>query len=109
MILKGKPMLFLDGDFQQQTPEPVVYSNRAPDGGWTITKAGPHYCNVYEVTEFDAAGEAWLIENDAARSSSSARAATEGTDAERRGSEQFKRTLKQRERALHERSGRNRE
>jgi hypothetical protein len=62
-MIKARGTMFLDGDFKKAHPTPGVHSYRDEDGKWSVTKFGPRYVNVYEVTEFDADGERWLKEH----------------------------------------------
>lgn len=52
--------MFLDGDFKKECPKPGVITFCDDKGKWSVTRFGPRYKNVYEVTEFDAEGEKWL-------------------------------------------------
>lgn len=59
-MIKGDLIAALDGNFKKEQPTHTVTTYRDEAGKWSVTKAGPKYRNVYAVTEFDAAGEAWL-------------------------------------------------
>jgi len=59
-MIKGHGVMHLDGDFKKDFPEPIVRSSRDESGKWSVTKAGPRYVNVYEVTEYDEEGEQYL-------------------------------------------------
>lgn len=55
--------MFLDGDFRKEHPEHGVKTFRNEKGKWSVTRYGPEYVNVHEVTEYDEVGERWLIEH----------------------------------------------
>lgn len=62
-MIKARALMHLDGSYKRQFPEPTVWSSR--DGpNWVVTKAGPRYFNVYEVTEYDEEGRRWLEERE---------------------------------------------
>lgn len=61
-MIKGRGVMHLDGDFKRDYPEHEVFSLRVGKD-WTIVKRGPSYVNRYDVSEFDEAGERWLIEH----------------------------------------------
>jgi hypothetical protein len=55
-VIKGRGIMHLDGNFKKDHPEHTVHSRRDEKGTWFVTRAGPRYLNVYEVTEFDDVG-----------------------------------------------------
>lgn len=61
-MIKGRAVTNLDGNFKKEYPEHVFHTSRDEKGTWFVTRAGPRYLNVYEVTEFDEAGEKVLLE-----------------------------------------------
>lgn len=62
-MIKGRGIIFLDGNFKKEHPKPGVRTFRDEKGKWSVTHFGPRYKNVSEVTEFDEAGEKWLLEH----------------------------------------------
>lgn len=63
-MIAGTTVFCLDGDFRRSQPTHERYSFRSPEGQWFVVACGPRYSNQYQVTEFDAEGEAWLRAHD---------------------------------------------
>jgi hypothetical protein len=60
MVIKGTLVVHARGSFGK---EPTQASSRE-DGQWFVRKSFARALYVYKVTEFDAAGEKWLLENE---------------------------------------------